>query len=334
MQKEIKKESSVLDANGMVRNPGWSRQPLFFLDKTALKNRFTFSEKDSYIISSPDITLQLSVEENGIVSQVSALIVDFNTGAIDHKSLRNYMSFGRLNMPHSSESGDTVFMNPRVSMNFANTAINRYIRCEFVNFYKHKNLYVNLELSENIDESLNVLIPQDSDPKGFLLKRFMPAMKASGIIRIGGEEYKLTKENSYAYLNWMRLNTREKTCYHGLYADTTIGSKQFALCLCGGFGDVSLGGENCYFYDGRLNKLASVKAFGTEEKPHKPWHFTAGTNALDITFKPQLKGGHLLYKKCGKKTYIFGKLYGTIEQLEKEKITLDAVPAHLEFSMA
>ena len=334
MQKEIRTESQVLSPEGRVRNPGWSRTPLFYLDKSLLKNRFSFSEKDSFVISNSDMTMHLSIEENGIVSQVSALIVDYNTGSIDHKSLRNYMSFGRLNMPQTSTNGDTSFVNSRVGMNFLNTALNRYIRCEFVNFYKDKNLYINLELSEETDESLNVLIPDKNNPKGFLLKRFLPGMGASGVVKLGGAEYNLSKENTHAYLNWTRLYSGEKACYHGLYANTEIDGKQFALCLSGGIGDVSMGGENCYFYRGVAHKLASVMASGTEEKPHKPWHFTAGSSALDITFKPTIKGGHLLHKKCGKKTFIFGKLYGTIEQMNSEKITLDAVPAHLEFSMS
>ncbi len=334
MQKEIRTESNVLNSEGRVRNPGWCKKPLFYLDKDLVKNRFSFCEKDCYVISNPNMTMQLSIEENGIVSQVSALIVDFKTGAIDHKSLRNYMSFGRLNMPHTSTGGDTAFLNSRVSMNFANTAINRYIRCEFVNFYKDKNLYVNLELSEEADESLNVLMPDKNDTKGFFLKRFLPAMRVSGVVRLGGIEYNLSKENTYAYLNWTRHKCSAKACYHGLYANGNVNGKQFALCLSGGIGDASMGSENCYFHDGKIHKLASVKAEGTEEKPHKPWHFTAGNSALDLTFKPDIKGGHLLHKKCGKKTYIFGKLYGNIEQMNSEKITLDAFPAHLEFSMA
>ena len=330
MQNEIKHESSVFSPMGQVQNPGWSRKPLFSFDKSMCRNPFSLCERDSYLIANDEVSIYLSVAKLGINSQVTALVADHKSTTIDSCTRKKYMTFSTPDMPASSKNGDVTFTDTRVGMNFSNTALKRYIRCEFVNFSKDKNLYINISLEPDIDESLNVLMP-DKSSHGFYLKRFMPAMKASGIVRCGGAEYNLSADDTKAFLDWQRYSISGKACYHALYADTTIDSAKFSLCLAGGIGDPSRGSENCYFYNGKIYKFASVKAIGSEERPDKPWRFTVGTGLTEITFRPEIKAGRLMCEKSGSKTFIFGKLYGVIKQLDSEKIILDAVPAHLEF---
>lgn len=334
MQNEIKKETNVFGVSGQVQNPGWSRRPVFLLDKSLCRNRFTLHERDSYLIANERVSIYLSVAENGTSSQVTAIVADHVTGDIDSRTLKKYMSFGRLDMPSSSKNGDVTFTDARVGMNFSNTALKRYIRCEFVNFSQDKNLYINIMLEDTIDESMNVLMPVKNENKGFYLKRFMPSMKAGGVVRLGGAEYNLTNDCTTAFLNWQRYSAKDDSSYHALYADTFLDDgRRFSLCLAGGIGDPSQGSENCYFLDGVIHKFAGIKAQGNEEKPDKPWHFTAGSSAMDITFRPEIKSGHLMGQKCKDKFIVFGKLFGYIKQLETEKITLDAVPAYIEFTV-
>ena len=334
MQNEIKTESAVFSANGQIQNMGWSRKPVFNFDKALCSRRFTLCERDSYMISNSEVSIYLSVEKKGLTACVTAIVADHINATIDSCTRKKYMSLSGPDMPCSSKNGDVTFTDTRVGMNFSNTALRRYIRCEFVNFCRDKNLYINISLEDTIDESLNALIPLKESRKDFYLKRFMPAMRASGIVRCGGAEYTLNAEDTYAFLDWQRYSTRDKSYYHALYANVFMDdSRQFALCLAGGLDNTSMGSENCYFLDGKVYKFASIKAEGNEEKPDKPWYFTAGSSAMDIQFRPQIKSGRLMYKKCGNKTVIFGKIYGYIKQLETEKILIDAIPAHLEFML-
>ncbi len=333
MQNEIKTETAVFDESGFVKNPGWSRLPLFTFDKSLCKNRLSLCERDSYLIANEEVSIYLSIADMGINSEVTAVVADHVRGTIDARTLKKYMSFGRHDMPSSSKNGDVTFTDARVGMNFSNTALKRYIRCEFVNFCKDKNLYINVTLEDTIDESLNVLIPTKHNKRGFFLKRFMPSMSVSGVVRCGGAEYNLKAETTTAFLDWQRFSINDKAYYHALYADSVIDNRKFSLCLAGGLGDPAQGSENCYFLDGVVHKFASVKAEGSEERPDKPWRFTAGSNAMEIVFRPEIKAGRLMSQKCGNKNIIFGKLYGNIKQIGTEKITLDAVPAHLEFTL-
>lgn len=332
MQNEIKTESQVFSANGQIQNIGWSRQPLFNFDKSLCSKRLSLCERDSYMISNNEVSIYLSIEKKGLTSCVTAIVADHQNATMDSCIRRKYMTVSSPDMPCSSKNGDVTFTDTRVGMNFSNTALRRYIRCEFVNFCKDKNLYINISLEDASRESLNALLPFKENRKDFYLKRFMPGMRASGIVRCGGAEYNLSPENTLAFLDWQRYCTHEKTYYHALYANTTLeDSRQFALCLAGGLGNTSAGSENCYILDGKVYKFSSIKAEGNEERPDKPWRFTAGSSAMDIQFRPEIKSGRLMYKKCGNKTVIFGKIYGFIKQMDTEKILIDALPAHLEF---
>ena len=332
MQNEIKTESNIYAANGQIQNFGWSRKPVFCFDKTMCKNRLALCERDSYLIANDKVSIYLSVQEHGITADVTAIIADHVNSTIESCTRKKYMSFGSLDMPYSSKNGDVTFTDTRVGMNFSNTALRRYIRCEFVNFSKDKNLYINISLESTIDESLNTLLPIKGHKKDFYLKRFLPAMRASGVVRCGGAEYNLSAENTFALLDWQRYATHEKSYYHALYANSVIDdNRQFALCLAGGLGNPQAGGENCYFLDGRIYKFASIKAEGSEERPDKPWKFTAGSSAMEITFRPEIKSGRLMSKKIKHKTIIFGKLYGYINRQDAERVSLDAIPAFLEF---
>lgn len=332
MQREIQNEKNVFDTEGKICCAGWSRKPSFIFDKSLAKNRFSLNERDSYLIVGGGAAIYLSVAEKGINSEVTAVIVDLNTGERDFRTLKKYMSLGKLSMPASSKNGDVTFTDTRVGMNFSNTALNRYIRCEFVDFYKEKTLYINLELTENISESFNILMPVKHNRKCFFLKRFLPAMSASGVVRCGGAEYQLSREDSCAYLDWQRYSLSEKACYHALYANTCLEGKQFALCLAGGVGNTSQGSENCFFLDGKIHKLATVKATGKEERPDKPWSFSAGS-ALELTFKPSIKSGKLLCVTTAGRTLVFGELFGYIKQIDMQRLVVDGVPAHMEFSI-
>ena len=333
MQREITTEAKVYEADGRVSTGGWCRDTLINFDKSLCKNRFTLNERDSYLIVNSDAAIYLSVAEKGVNAEVSAAVVNLSTGEQDFRTLKKYMSFGRLDMPSSSKNGDVTFTDTRVGMNFSNTALNRYIRCEFVDFCRDKNLYINLEISESDSESFNILLPGKSNPKSFFLKRFAPFMKASGVVRCGGAEFNFSKDDSFAFLDWQRYSLSDKSCYHALYANSRIPSGDFALCLAGGVGNTTNASENCYFLDGKIHKFASVKALGNEEKLHKDWKFTAGSNAMELTFKPMIRGGKLLSFKLGGKTIVFGELFGYIKQVDTERIVLDAVFSHMEFTM-
>ena len=88
MQNEIKTETAVFDESGFVKNPGWSRLPLFTFDKSLCKNRLSLCERDSYLIANEEVSIYLSIADMGINSEVTAVVVDHVRGTIDARTLK------------------------------------------------------------------------------------------------------------------------------------------------------------------------------------------------------------------------------------------------------
>lgn len=334
MQHEIKSEKNIFNENGNVIVAGWSKSPIFKYDKDFCKaSRLKLNEKDSYYIESQEMGLYLSVAEYGINTYITATLVEFESGIISTSCVTKLFTAGRSNLPLSSCNGDVTYADNRVGINFSNTSIKRFIKCDFINFADGKNLYVNLALCEKYDDSLNVMIPFAKNKKSFFLKRFLPCLSVTGVIRCGGAEYNLNENNSTAYLDWSRYAVSGRAFYHALYSNWNLNGKPFAICLAGGVGNATHGNENSFFYDGVMHKLASLKATGSEEHLDKPWKFQAGTSVMDINFKPLIKNGKLMSVDSDKRSMIFGTISGVISQIDLEPIKIDSLPAHMEFTM-
>jgi len=335
MQYEIKKRQYLLDESGTVISAGWSKAPNFIYDKDfSGVSRFKLKERDCYYISNKELGIYITASEYGIHTVISVTIINFLEGLIYTRTVTKYFSLGQTDMPMSSEHGDVTYADNQVGINFANTSVKRYIKCDFVDFCEGKNLYINLILEEKCRESLNVAIPFREHNKCFFLKRFFPAMTVSGLVRFGGYEYNLRNEYSTAYLDWSRYAVPKHSFYHAVYINSIVTGKQFALCLSfGSSGDTVRGSENCFFYDGIIHKLSTIKAAGNETYLNKPWHFFSLNNNLDLNFRPITAVNGLMSVNCDKRTLVFGTINGKIASSDCEPIMLQNIPAHMEFTI-
>lgn len=336
MQYEVKKAQPLLSEKGTVISVGWSKTPNFVYDKDFCKmSVFKRKERDCYYISNHDVGLYISVAEHGMKAVISAALVIFKEGIIYSNTVTKPFALGNISLPLSSQNGDTSYADNRLGISFSTSAAKRFIKCDFIDFCEGKNLYVHLNLEERFRESdsLNVVIPYSENKRYFFLKRFLPSLRVSGVIRFGGFEFNLEEHNSNAYLDWSRFGVPGKAFYHAIYADGFVNGKNFALCLAGGLGNTSKGNENCFFYNGKIHKLAGIKASGNEEFLDKPWRFQAGTSVLELTFEPMIKKGRLLSTDCDRRSIVFGHISGTINHLDLEPIFIDKIPAHMEFTL-
>ena len=112
-----------------------------------------------------------------------------------------------------------------------------------------------------------------------------------------------------------------------------LGGKRFSLNLASRVGDNRYGNENCFFYDGKLEKLSQITVKGTPNRNDRPYYYKGGMSALDIMFKPFTVRGEAMAAKLGNTTVIFGRLYGTINRIDYDKpLELDNAQAHMIFS--
>ena len=180
---------------------------------------------------------------------------------------------------------------------------------------------------------MNELAPFERNRKYFYFKRFSPCFTAKGAIKVGSMQYSLSENNTRAY--------EDKTCfakprphnYQRLGADCMIDGQRFTLCLASRVGDNRYGNENCFFCDGKLEKLSHIDIKGTPKRVERPFYFRGGISALDITFKPFTVRGAAMRAEMGNTIVLFGRLYGAINRVDYDKpLELDNAPAHLILS--
>ena len=86
------------------------------------------------------------------------------------------------------------------------------------------------------------------------------------------------------------------------------------------------------FVDGKLEKLSQINVKGTAGRLDRPFYFSAGYSAVDITFKPFTISGEPMCADMDNSYLLFGRLYGEIRREGyDEPIVLDNAQAHLLF---
>ena len=334
MQNEITADANLFSPDGSVEAVGWSKQPYLNYDKDYCKiPSIKLSERDCYYIHNDEMGLYLAVAVYGMTAQITATLINFDDGIINTSTVVKRFATGSVKMPLSSKNGDVTYADNRIGINFANTAVKRYLKVDFINFADGKNLYVNVAISDKNKPSINSSVNfGEKHKRNFFIKRFMPSMSVSGVIRCGGAEYNLSDENSCAYLDWSRYCTPDKTFYSALYADGFIGDKRFAICITSGLTDNYSDIENCFFYDGSMYKISAVKMEGSEEHLDRIWKFECSQIGLKLIFEPTVVESKCMSVDCDRRSMVFGTISGIIE-LGTVPIEIFEVPAHMEFTI-
>ncbi len=333
MQREIKEKCSVFEENGEVLNAGWARSAVFDYNFKTSKTAGKHGECDCYFINNDEVSLYISVENHGLEFAVKIAVADLKRGGVISDCIVKKFVLFKNELPESGSKGELLYTDKRIQLQLTNTNDGRFLKCDFIDFGGLKNLYFNITLKKVQGESLSELAPFERNRRYFYLKRFAPKFIASGIIRFGGYEYSLNENNSRAYFDWTRFSKPRKHSYQRLSSDCIIDGKRFSLCLASRVGDNRYGNENCFFVGGKLEKLSQINVKGTNGRIDRPWYFTAGISAVDITFKPFTVKGEAMSAYMDKTTVVFGRLYGQLKRVDYENpIVLDNAQAHMIFT--
>lgn len=313
MYKEYKDTTSIFDNNGSVVPSGWSKEPVFFFNKmNASASMLRSKETDTYCIMNSHLLLTVSIANLGLYGVISGMIIDFDSFRLGSKTVKKYFPFVKFRMPESSLSGDVAYNDNQIGLKFSKAGPKRYLKCEFLNFDNNRNLYFNIEIEENKAESMNIATPFTESKTSYFVKRFMPQMKATGIVRFGGNEYNLDKEVATAYLDWTRISIPNKIQYNQLVAEGTLRKSKMTVHFSSGISSETEGIENCIFIDNKMIKLGPVKAKKTSRTENSSWKFQDKDGNIYIEFVPSTKGGGSLNTKSDKKHIIYGNIYGHI----------------------
>ena len=331
LQREITKPCYVFETSGEVMQAGWARRPMFAYNKSFSKSQ-NHCERDCYFINNGEVSLYLSVENYGLEFAVKIAIADLRRGGVIHDCIVKKINLKKISLPEAPHKGELLYTDKLIQLQITHSVDSRILKCDFIDFGAIKNLYFNIRLTQQRGESLNILAPFERNRKYFYMKRFVPKFYAEGVIRVGGLEYSLKENNSFAYFDSARFYKPRKHNYQRLCCDTVIGGKRVSLNLASRVGDNRYGNENCCFVDREIIKLPQVNVKGNTIRVGRPFYFSDDRENIDITFKPFTLRGKPMNAVMDKSEVIFGRLFGYIDLPDGEQLALDNAQAHLVFA--
>lgn len=286
---EVTTAQPLLKADGSLAEPGWAKQLVWNYDRKQIKApKFRIKEWDYYLILNQDFAAAFTISDLGYIGLQSVSILNFKEGWEHTESIINLLPMGRMQLPSTSESGNTVFKNDRLQLVFQVKDGKRHILCKFKNFYQGKNFACEVTLDQPEMDTMVIATPWKENPKAFYYNQKINCMPANGVMTFDGKTYNFNKETDFGTLDWGRgVWTYDNRWYWGS-GNTIVNGKPFGFNIGYGFGDTTAATENILFYDGKAHKLDDVTFNIPKDSYMESWTFTSSDGRFEMDFVPVL----------------------------------------------
>lgn len=311
---EVTQKQRLLDANGQIAEPGWSRRLLQEYDRKDIKApKFRIKEWDYYLITAKDFGIAITVSDLGYIGMESASFFDFKNAKDYTESELTFFPMGNMKLPSHSDAGVTKYMGDKMRAKFVVENRTRQIKCEFKNFYNGKPLKMNILLSDPEKDDMVIATPWDKK-HCFYYNQKKNCLPASGWVEFDGQRYEFHPETDFATLDWGRgVWTYDNTWIWGT-GNGLVNGKPFGMNIGYGFANTSAASENIVYYDGVAHKLDDVTCHFDTKDYLKPWKITSSDGRFEAELRPIFdRQATMEYKLIA--TYqhqVFGYLNGTV----------------------
>tara|TARA_R110000765_G_scaffold75590_2_gene148191 strand:+ start:152 stop:1174 length:1023 start_codon:yes stop_codon:yes gene_type:complete len=316
MNNRITKRGKLLDERGTLKRAGWATAPLLEYDRSDIQaSKFRIKEWDYYCILTETHGVAFTIADNGYMGLISVTILDFGDPRELSNSIVLPFTMGSLNMPSSSDAGDVIFKNEKISLKYTRKEEARLIEIDYADFFEKEALSGSILLNQPGDlESMVIATPFPKDRRAFYYNQKINCMAAEGELRLGSKIMAFSPESAFGVLDWGRgVWTYSNTWYWGS-ASGKIDGKSFGFNIGYGFGDTSKASENMVFYEGKSHKLDRVEFHIPDDDFLKPWKFSSNDGRFAMDFMPILdrhsNTNVILLKST--QHQVFGKFSGTV----------------------
>ncbi len=292
MQNELTQPGLLLDAQGRLSQLGWARRPMLECNlenahfyRLRAFQRFRVKRWDYYAVFTPQRFFSATIADLGYAGNIFVYTLDFASGDLHEEGL--VIPFGKgLLLPRDSTSGETSFINKKISMRFLAGAEERKISMNWPGYHDGRGIQAEIALICPAEhESMTIAIPIGK--RRFYYNRKINCMPATGYIQYGDRREELQPGSSLGSLDWGRGVWEYQSYWNWASASGFLADgRPIGLNFGCGFGDLSWATENCLLLDGRLHKLDQVNFDYQPGDYMQPWHFTDNQGRLDLVFTP------------------------------------------------
>lgn len=292
-QIEYTEETPLLAEDGTLLAKGWARKNVFTYNGDYSKPALARKEWDFYTIQNENYQVQLSFANISIGGYVCAKLIDKKKGCVIAEA--NYIFVGGRSKYVMNPKGDVpnyFRANVRDAQVEFDTRENE--RILWFKGYDHGKLVecnFHMDIMPGLENITTVLSFKDAPTKYFMTTK-QSSLPTSGTFRIGNEVYEFSKDDTFTYMDWGRVNTPHKMVWYWgtgcqyIYDDK--GEKHiFSFEITWAIGDESSATETCLFWDGKAHKIGAVDV---EKFPKgrymEEWKFISEDGRFNMTMTP------------------------------------------------
>ena len=323
---EVTERHLLLDKNGQLAEPGWSRQLIQEYRREDIKApKFRIKEWDYYLIMNEDFAVALTISDLGYMGMISASFIDFTKPWEHTESVLTAVPMGRFNLPSDSKDGVTMYKakDKRVIMKFEVKNGKRYLKCKFKDFDGDKDFMCNIVLKQPEQDTMVIATPWD-EKHHFYYNQKINNMPAAGWAEYDGKRYNFDPTTDFGILDWGRgVWTYDNYWYWGSGSGYVDGVP-VGFNIGYGFGNTSAATENVIFYDGKAHKIDDVTFHIPEDSYSDPWAFTSSDGRFEMNFIPIIDRASLTDVKVivSDQHQVFGRMTGTMILDDGTKVEL------------
>lgn len=310
---EITEPGLLLDAQGELREPGWSRSQLLQYKRNMIKApALRIKEWDYYLVLADGFAGAFTISDDGYIGLQSVSLLVFGDEPWEHtETILKPFPMGKLHLPEDSSSGRAEYSDKRLQMSFEAADGERHISCHFENFWNGKPFDCDIVLAQPPMDSMVIATPWDKK-HAFYYNQKINCMRASGWMRYDGVTYEFHPETDFGTLDWGRgVWTYDNTWFWGS-GNCDLNGEPFGFNIGYGFGNTSAASENVLFYRGRVHKLDDVVFNIPSDSYMKPWTFSSSDGRFEMDFVPVLdRAAKLDFKVLVSDQHqVFGRMSG------------------------
>ncbi len=330
---EVETEHLLLDENGELTEPGWSRRLVQQYSRKMIKApKWRIKEWDYYLVMGDQFAGAFTISDDGYIGLQSVSLLKFGEKPWEHtETVLNTFPLGKLHLPENSSEGVTEYKDKRLRMRFSAGQKSRRIRCEFKNFCDGKPFKCDITLRQPEMDTMVIATPWDKK-HAFYYNQKINCMRASGYMEYDGERFIFDPSKNFGTLDWGRgVWTYDNTWYWGS-GNADLDGNSFGFNIGYGFGNTSAATENALFYNGKIHKLDDVTFHIPETGYMEPWKFSSSDGRFEMDFVPVLdRAAKLDFKVLVSDQHqVFGKMSGTAVLDDGQKIEIRDVMCFAE----
>ena len=286
---EVIDSQFLLDSDGNLREPGWSRRMVQKYDRTMIRApKWRIKEWDYYLVLSDSFAGAFTISDDGYIGLQSVSLLKFGEQPWEHtETVLKPFPMGKIGLPSDSSAGTTRYEDKRLQMRFDACEGFRTIKCSFENFCDNKAFSCDIRLEQPDMESMVIATPWDKK-RHFYYNQKINCMRASGWMEFDGARYAFDPAADFGTLDWGRgVWTYDNTWYWGS-GNADVGGVTFGFNVGYGFGNTRAATENALFCDGKVHKLDDVTFHIPEHSYMAPWRFSSSNGRFEMDFVPVL----------------------------------------------